>query len=54
VGKGVQVISLSIEKDLLKRSDQAARKLGVSRAWLVSQGLRAMLGKLARAVCVSL
>jgi hypothetical protein len=43
VGKGVKVISVSLEKDLLEQSDRLARRLGVSRAHLISRGLRAVL-----------
>jgi hypothetical protein len=43
VGKGVKVISLSLERGLLSRADKAAKKLGISRAQLVSQGLERML-----------
>ena len=42
-GKGAEVISVSIEKSLLELSDQLAKKLGISRASLISRGLRAVL-----------
>jgi N-acyl-D-aspartate/D-glutamate deacylase len=42
-GRGAQVISVSIEKGLLKQSDGLARKMGISRARLVARGLRAVL-----------
>ena len=42
-GKGVQVISVSVEKDLLARSDRLARRLGVSRARLIARSLSATL-----------
>ena len=42
-GKGVKVISISVEQGLLQRSDELARSLGVSRARLVERGLRAVL-----------
>jgi metal-responsive CopG/Arc/MetJ family transcriptional regulator len=38
-----KVISVSIEKGLLKQSDGLARRLGISRARLVARGLRAVL-----------
>jgi hypothetical protein len=44
VGKGVRVISLSVEKGLLKRADSCAKRLGISRAQLFSRGLEAVLG----------
>lgn len=43
VGRGVKVISVSVEKDLLKRSDALARKLKVRRSTLIAAGLRAVL-----------
>lgn len=49
-GRGVQVVSVSVEKDLLARSDALARKMGVSRAALISRGLEAVLAKQRQAV----
>jgi hypothetical protein len=46
VGKGVKVVSVSIERDLLARTDKAAKRAGVSRAKLVSAGLRRVLAEL--------
>jgi hypothetical protein len=42
-GQGAQVISVSIEKGLLKKSDQLAKKKRISRAKLIARGLRAVL-----------
>jgi hypothetical protein len=42
-GRGVKVISVSVEKDLLKQSDALAKQLGVSRAQLIASGLRVVL-----------
>ena len=42
-GQGVKVISVSVEKELLDRSDRLARRLGVTRAGLISRSLRAAL-----------
>ena len=42
-GAGAKVISVSVERDLLARSDALARNLGISRAALVERGLRAVL-----------
>lgn len=42
-GKGVKVISVSVEQDLLERSDKLAQALGVSRARLIERGLRVVL-----------
>jgi hypothetical protein len=47
VGQGAKTISLTVEKTLLKEADAYARKHGMSRAQLVAQGLRAILGKAA-------
>jgi hypothetical protein len=43
VGKGVKVISVSLEKGLLMKADKLAKRLRVSRARLISRGLEAML-----------
>jgi len=43
VGKGARVISVSVEKGLLSRSDALARKLKVRRAAIIARGLRAVL-----------
>ena len=42
-GKGAKVISVSIEKGLLERSDELARQMRISRARLVARALRAVL-----------
>lgn len=42
-GAGAKVISVSVERGLLARSDALARELGVSRASLIERGLRAVL-----------
>ena len=42
-GHGVKVISVSVEKELLARSDRLARKLGISRAELIARGLQSAL-----------
>lgn len=43
VGKGVRVISVSLEKGLLGRADRLARKLQVPRTQLIALGLEALL-----------
>jgi hypothetical protein len=43
VGKGVQVISVSIEKGLLARADRLARKVQLPRTQLIALGLEALL-----------
>ena len=43
IGKGVQVVSLTVEKDLLKRADAHAKGQGISRAELFARGIRAIL-----------
>jgi hypothetical protein len=42
-GKAVQVISVSIEKGLLERTDRLARRLKVRRTQLIAAGLEALL-----------
>jgi len=42
-GRGAHVISISVERDLLKRSDDLAKSLGITRARLVARGLKAVL-----------
>jgi len=42
-GKGAKVVSVSVEKGLLSRSDRLARRLGISRAALIARGLRRVL-----------
>ncbi len=42
-GKGVKVISVSVERGLLSRSDALAKDLGLSRAGLIERGLEAVL-----------
>ncbi len=43
IGKGVRVISVSIEKGLLEKTDRLAKKLNVQRTRLISRGLEAIL-----------
>lgn len=45
VGKGVKVISVSIEQGLLEETDRLAKKLKVRRTKLISRGLRAVLDR---------
>ncbi len=42
-GKGARVISVSVEKELLSRSDSLAKDLGLSRAAVIERGLKAVL-----------
>ncbi len=42
-GAGVKVISVSVERGLLAKSDALAGALGISRAALIERGLRAVL-----------
>jgi hypothetical protein len=37
------VISVSVERELLSRSDNLAKNLGLSRAGLIERGLKAVL-----------
>lgn len=43
VGEGAKVISVSVEKDLLAKSDAMAKRLGIPRAALIARGLRRVL-----------
>ena len=45
VGQGAKVISLSVERQLLKEADALAKARGISRAELVARGLRTILAK---------
>ena len=42
-GKGAKVISVSVERELLSRSDNLAKDLGLSRAAVIERGLKAVL-----------
>jgi hypothetical protein len=42
-GKGAKVISVSLEEELLAKSDALAKSLGISRALLIERGLKAVL-----------
>lgn len=42
-GRGAHVISVSVERSLLERSDALAKKMGITRARLVARGLKAVL-----------
>src|ERR1041385_7128770 len=42
-GAGATVISVSVERGLLKRADWTARRLGITRSELIARGLRAAL-----------
>ena len=43
IGNGHKVISVSVEKNLLKQSDALAKRLGISRAQLIARGLTGMI-----------
>lgn len=45
--KREKTISLTVERDLLKRADAYAKRHGISRAKLVAKGLQAFLGSAA-------
>ncbi len=42
-GSGAKIISVSVEQDLLAKSDVLAKNLGISRALLIERGLKAVL-----------
>lgn len=43
VGQGAEKIRISLERGLLRRTDQLARKLHVSRSQLIARGLQHVL-----------
>ena len=43
VGQGAKIVSLTIERGLLRRTDALAKREGVSRANVVSRGLEMLL-----------
>ena len=45
IGKGCKPIAVSLEIGLLKRADAYAKRHGLKRAQLISQGLRAIMGE---------
>jgi hypothetical protein len=47
VGKGAKTISLTVEKDLLKKADAFAKRHGMTRAKLVAKCLQAVIGSAA-------
>lgn len=47
VGKGAKTISLTVEAGLLKQADAYAKRHGISRAKLVAEGLKAVMGSAA-------
>ena len=52
-GKGAKVISVSVERGLLTRSDALAKDLGLSRAGLIERGLKAVLSAEGREIFLS-
>jgi hypothetical protein len=42
-GQGAHVISVSVERALLARTDELAKELGITRAHLIARGLKAVL-----------
>ena len=52
-GKGAKVISVSVERSLLSRSDALAKDLGLSRAGLIERGLKAVLSAEGREIFLS-
>ena len=47
IGNGAKTISLTVERTLLKQADDYAKRHHLTRAKLVAQGLRAILGSAA-------
>ena len=48
-GQGAKVVSVSVERGLLARSDALAHKLGIPRAALIERGLKAVLAAASQA-----
>ena len=44
-GQGVQIISVSIEKGLLRKTDRLAKRLHTQRTRLIARGLEAILNE---------
>ena len=42
-GQGAKVISVTVERNLLARSDALAKNMGVTRAGMIARGLKAVL-----------
>jgi hypothetical protein len=42
-GEGARVISVTVERSLLARSDALAKNMGVTRAGMIARGLKAVL-----------
>ena len=47
IGKGVKVISVGVERELLKKADNAAKRRGLNRSAMVSEALRAFISSAA-------
>ncbi len=45
IGKGSKIITMSIERDLLKRATQFAKANGINRSALIAKGLEAVMRK---------
>ncbi len=45
IGRGVEIISLSVERSLLRKADRVAKAEGISRAALFARGLETVLRK---------
>jgi len=43
IGKGARKVLVTVERDLLKRTDALARRKKISRSQLIAQGLEALL-----------
>jgi hypothetical protein len=43
IGLGAEKIRISLERNLLKQADAAAKRLKISRSELIAQGLRSIL-----------
>jgi hypothetical protein len=43
IGQGVKVVSVGVEKNLLKKTDALAKRRGVNRSALVNEALKALI-----------
>src|SRR5689334_9537737 len=43
IGKGVKIVSIGVEKDLLKQTDALAKRRGLTRSALVAEALKGMI-----------
>jgi len=47
IGKGVKIVSIGVEKGLLKQTDAVAKRRGMTRSALVAEALKNLIGSAA-------